>query len=57
MSLKKTFSHQGKQILKKDKPENLGDFLDETNELKETITGGVYEIQITQIKPNYSQIT
>ena len=52
MNIKNTFTNKGKQILGKNKPANLGDFLDEADELKETITGGVYEISIAQIQPN-----
>ena len=52
MSIKNAFSNKGKQILGKNKPENLGDFLDETDELKKTITGVVYEIPLDQIQPN-----
>ena len=52
MSIKNAFSNKGKQILGKDKPENLSDFLDETDELKETITGGVYDIPIERVLPN-----
>ena len=52
MSIKDAFSKKGKQILGKNKPVNLGDFLDETDELKKTITGGVYEIPVDQIQPN-----
>ena len=52
MSIKHTFSHKGKQIIGGGKPENLSDFLDETDSLKETITGGVYEIPVEKIRPN-----
>ena len=52
MSIKDKFSNKGKQILGGGKPKKLGDFLDEADELKETITGGVYEIPIDQIQPN-----
>ena len=52
MSIKNAFSNKGKQILGKDKPENLSDFLDETDDLKETITGGVYDIPIERVLPN-----
>jgi len=52
MSIKDAFSTKGKQILEGGKPENLSDFLDETDGLKETITGGVYEIPLGRIQPN-----
>ena len=52
MSFKQTFSLKGKRILSKDKPDNLGDFLDDTDSLKTTITGGVYDIEIDRILPN-----
>ena len=52
MSIKNAFSTKGKQILEGGKPENLSDFLDETDGLKETITGGVYEIPLGRIQPN-----
>ena len=44
MSFKQAFSLKGKQILGKDKPDNLGDFLDDREEKQSTITGGVYDI-------------
>ncbi len=52
MSYKNTFSKKGKQILEGGKPENLSDFIDESDDLKETITGGVYEIPVESIQPN-----
>ena len=52
MSIKDAFSTKGKQILGGGKPANLGDFLDETNKLKETITGGVYDVPVDRIQPN-----
>ena len=52
MSFKQAFSLKGKQILGKDKPDNLGDFLDEKENLPATITGGVYDIEIDRILPN-----
>ena len=52
MSIKDKFSNKGKQILGKNKPTNLGDFLDESDELKETITGGVYNVPVDRIQPN-----
>ncbi|MFA5261456.1 MAG: ParB/RepB/Spo0J family partition protein [Candidatus Omnitrophota bacterium] len=35
-----------------DKPDNLGDFLEDSEEKQATITGGVYEIEIDRILPN-----
>jgi len=52
MNFKQSFSLKGKQILGKDKPDNLGDFLDDSEEKQATITGGVYEIEIDRILPN-----
>ena len=52
MSIKDAFSNKGKQILGGGKPVNLGDFLDETDGLKESITGGVYDVPIDRIQPN-----
>ena len=49
MTFKPSFSMKGKQILGKDRPDNLGDFLDEK---QATITGGVYDIEIDRILPN-----
>ncbi len=52
MSIKDKFANKGKQILGGGKSANLGDFLDEKDELKKTITGGVYEIPLDKIQPN-----
>ncbi len=52
MSFKPSFSIKGKQILGKDKPGTLGDFLEDTEEKQATITGGVYEIEVNRILPN-----
>lgn len=52
MSFKQSFSLKGKQILGNNKPDNLGDFLEEKENLPATITGGVYDIEINRIRPN-----
>ena len=52
MNFKQAFSLKGKQILDGKKPDNLGDFLDDTKEPQATITGGVYDIEIDRILPN-----
>ena len=52
MSIKDAFTNKGKQILGKNKPANLGDFLEESETLKETITGGVYDVPLDRIQPN-----
>ena len=52
MNLKGKFIKKGKSILGAQKPENLSDFLSETESLKDFVAGNFYEIEIDLIKPN-----
>jgi len=52
MNIKGKFIKKGKSILGTDKPDNLGDFLKEKETLNASMTGGVYDVPVDQIKPN-----
>ena len=52
MSIKGKFIKKGKSILGTDKPDNLGDFLEEKETLNASMTGGIYDVPVDQVKSN-----
>lgn len=52
MSIKGRFAQKGERILGDEKPGNISDFLNEATDLKDRLTGGVYDVPVELINPN-----